>query len=405
MRFLRILGLGRVNPRLVRDIARVIARRDGFPRGRNRLVGHLHPVGAHVGDQPVLVERLGEPHRVARGKAQFARGLLLQRRGGERRRRVAGQRLGLDRLDGEAAVLDDLSGRGRAAFVADRQALDFVAIERDQPRREWRAIGLEARHHRPIFLRPEQLDLALAVDDQAQRDRLHPPRRLGAGELAPQDRREREPDQIIERAAGAVGVDQILVECTRLRHRLEHRALCDRVEGNPLNMRRQRLFLAQHFLDVPADCLTLAVGIGGEDQRVGLSGLVGDRLQLLGLVGVGFPVHREAVVGIDRPVPRRKVADMAIAGEHAVPRPEIFFDGLGLGGRFNDDEFQALDSSHTYTRDCRVVAGAVKRLDETRSCRASVERSRDAVSRQPLDSRHLDKLDGCSGRTAGANAN
>jgi D-lyxose ketol-isomerase len=61
----------------------------------------------------------------------------------------------------------------------------------------------------------EQLDLALAVDDQAQRHRLHAARRLGAGQLAPQHRRQGEADQIIERAAGAVGVDQILVELAR----------------------------------------------------------------------------------------------------------------------------------------------------------------------------------------------
>ena len=171
----------------------------------------------------------------------------------------------------------------------------------------------------------EELDLALAVDDQAQRDRLDPAGRLGARQLAPQDRRQGEADQIIERAARPVGVDQILIEPARMRHRLGHRRLGDGVEGDALDLGRQRLALPQHFLDVPADRLALTIGVGREDQRVGLLRRVGDRLQLLGLVGIGFPLHREARVRIDRAVLGRQVADMAIAGQHACgPGPDIF---------------------------------------------------------------------------------
>ena len=110
-----------------------------------------------------------------------------------------------------------------SALRADRQPVDLLAVELDQPRGEGLAVGFERRRDLPIFLRPEQLDLALAVDDQAQRHRLHPARRLGAGKLAPQDRRQREADQIIERAARAIGVDQILIELARVLHRLGHR--------------------------------------------------------------------------------------------------------------------------------------------------------------------------------------
>ena len=212
-----------------------------------------------------------------------------KRRGGEGRRRVARRGLGLDRLDGEAAVLDVGLRLQRIALVADRQAVDLVAVPLDQPRGERRAVLLERRGDRPIFLRGERLDLALAVDDQAQRDRLDAARRLGAGQLAPQHRAEREPDQIIERAARAVGVDQILVELARMLHRLGHRRLGDRVEGDALDLLGQRLPPAQHFLDVPRNRLALAVGVGRQDQAVGGLGEVGDRLELLGLVGDNFP--------------------------------------------------------------------------------------------------------------------
>ena len=60
------------------------------------IAGHLHPVGPHVGDEAdgvaadrhALVELLGDPHRAGRAEAEFARRLLLQGRGRERRRRM-----------------------------------------------------------------------------------------------------------------------------------------------------------------------------------------------------------------------------------------------------------------------------------------------------------------------------
>src|SRR3546814_3533421 len=73
---------------------------------------------------------------------------------------------------------------------------------------------------------------------------------------------------------------------------------------------------------MPADRLALAVGISREDQAVGLPGLVGDRLELLRLVAIGLPFHGEALVGIDRPVLGRQVADMAVRGEDPIRSEE-----------------------------------------------------------------------------------
>jgi len=46
---------------------------------------------------------------------------------------------------------------------------------------------------------------------------------------------------------------------------------------------------------------------------------------------------------------------MAIARQHAVAGAEIFFDGFRLGGRFDDDEFQAGQFLYVRTRDFRMV--------------------------------------------------
>src|SRR3546814_11345934 len=52
--------------------------------------------------------------------------------------------------------------------------------------------------------------------------------------LAPQHRRQVESDQIIQRAAGAIGVDQILVQIARGLHRGRDGGLGDGGEGDPL---------------------------------------------------------------------------------------------------------------------------------------------------------------------------
>jgi hypothetical protein len=64
----------------------------------------------------------------------------------------------------------------------------------------------------------------------------------------------------------------------------------------------------------------------------------GDVGEALGRLGVDVPVHGEIVVGIDRAVLARQVADMAEGGQNLVALAQIFVDRLGLGGRFDDDD-------------------------------------------------------------------
>ena len=63
----------------------VSSTRPGGGDGRLRKGG---AVGAHVGDVAVLIEPLGSAHRLRRGEAELASGLLLQCRRHERRRRA-----------------------------------------------------------------------------------------------------------------------------------------------------------------------------------------------------------------------------------------------------------------------------------------------------------------------------
>ena len=161
------------------------------------LLGDLHAVGPHVGDEAHLfaahrdafVELLGHLHGAPRGEAQLARGLLLQGGGGEGGRRIALDPLGLDRGDAVAAGVDECGRLLGRSLVAERVLAELLAVE-----------GSEAGHHalapgrveidldRPVLARLERLDLKFARADQAERDRLHAAGRARAGKLAPEHR-------------------------------------------------------------------------------------------------------------------------------------------------------------------------------------------------------------------------
>ena len=224
---------------------------------------------------------------------------------------------------------------------ADVEALDLLAVGADQARFETVAARRrELGDDRPVFLGDEFLDLEFAVADQPQRDRLHAAGRAGARQLAPQHRREREADQIVERAAGEIGIDQRAVDRARMLHRLGHRLLGDGVEHDALDrLVLQRLLFLQHFQHVPGDRLALAVRVGGQDQGVGALEGAGDVVEPLLRLGVDLPEHLEIIVRIDRAVLGRQVADMAKRGQNLVAGAQVFVDRLRLGRRLNNDNF------------------------------------------------------------------
>src|SRR3546814_1414034 len=97
------------------------------------------------------------------------------------------------------------------------------------------------RSYRPIFLGLEGFDFAFALDDKAERHRLHPTSRFCSGKFAPKNRRQGEANQIIERTASAIGLDQILIKIERILHGLRDGFFCDRLKGHALNLWRQSL--------------------------------------------------------------------------------------------------------------------------------------------------------------------
>ncbi len=84
VRLLGILDLVAVGTRRGGNRGCSVQRRRLLPRGPDRSVRERRRVRAHVGDEPALVQGLGQTHRPLGGVTQLASSLLLQGRGHER---------------------------------------------------------------------------------------------------------------------------------------------------------------------------------------------------------------------------------------------------------------------------------------------------------------------------------
>ncbi len=196
---------------------------------------------------------------------------------------------------------------------------------------------------RPVFASDELLDLELAVADDPERDRLDAPGRARAGQLSPQDRGEGEADQVVERAAGPVGVDQRIVDLARMAHRLLDRVLGDGVEHHAVDsLVLQKLLVLENLVHVPGDRLALAIRVGRQDDPVRVLDRAADLAQPFGRLRANLPAHGEIVVRIDRAVLLDEVAHMAERGVNAVVLAQILVDGLRLGGQLDDHDFHSL---------------------------------------------------------------
>ena len=279
VRFLRVLRLVVIFARRSRDVFLAVVVAEHGANVGNCLRRHVDAVGTHIGDQAggfavdlhAFVEPLRESHGDRRGEAELAACFLLHGRGGEGRRRIATGRFRLDRGHLEDSVLKIAGERFRLGAGTNVEALDLLPVGADQARFE----DLVARcrqlgDDRPVFLGDEFLDLELAVADKTKCDRLHATGRARARQLAPEHRRERKADEVIEGAAGEIGIDQCAVDLARMLHRLGHRLLGDGVEHHALDLLvLERLLLLQHLEHVPRDRFAFAIRVGGEDQLVG----------------------------------------------------------------------------------------------------------------------------------------
>ena len=357
MRLLRVLAVAAVDAGVQGHGLLAVERHRLLARRRDRLSAQCDRVGAHIGDEALLVQALGDAHRVLGAHRELATGLLLQSRGREGRLRAAGSRLGLERGDGCLAdALDRCGESAGLGFVEDDDdLLQLTAVVEVGAARQRRAVdagqaggeGLGRldgeRFDVPIAGGDERHALTLAVDDHAGRGGLHATGAersafTAAADLAPQHGRDVPAVEAVEHAAGLLGIDEREVEFAGVVDRGADRVLGDLVEHHAVdgNLR------LEHLEQVPGDRLALAVLICGQQDFVG--GLersleFGDRLRLAvvdDVIGVEVVVDVDRVLAVRRLLVgrdvllTREIANVPDRAQHLVIVAEVALDRLHL---------------------------------------------------------------------------
>src|SRR5207237_1081922 len=203
------------------------------------------------------------------------------------------------------------------------------------------AVLLAVEVDRPVFLALELLDLQLALDDEAQCRALHPSRRQSPADLLPQQRRKVEADEVVERAARLLRVDELHRDGARMFHRILDGTLGDLVENHALELLvLQHLARLEDLRKMPGDGLALTVRVRGEQYRVRMLDGLGDGIHMPLVALYELVLHAEVVVGIDGAGLRHQIADVPVRGEDLEILAEILLERLRLRRRFDDEQMR-----------------------------------------------------------------
>jgi len=390
--FLRVLHLGRVDPRRGRHVIVAVQRAGLLAGGRDGLLRQRDRIGTHISDVARFVELLGDPHGAVGREAELASGLLLQGRGAERRGGTAGERLGLHRVHREAGLLQRLGevagallvhhegiGDELAVGIEVGAASDLPVVQAGEPGIELArcrgGAGIQGGEQIPVGRRGECHPLAFAVDDQPGRDRLHASGRQLRHDLLPQHRGDLVAVEPVQDASGLLGVHQVDIELAGVGDGRSDGFGGDLVEDHPLDRHLGLQFREQ----MPGDGLPFAVLISCQIELVDvleqLFEFTDDRL----LVGADNVQRREIVLDVDaEPGPGQtlvlrghlggvggQVADVAAAGLHDVARSQEACEHGRLGGRL-DDHQSAGCIGHVAVLQGQLLSGCDSREATTR---------------------------------------
>ena len=195
-------------------------------------------------------------------------------------------------------------------------------------------IGLDG----PVLALDEALDLVLAFDDHPQRRTLDPSCRQPPVDLLPQQGRQVEAHEVVERPACLLGVDE------RVRDLREGWATASAIARLVISWKTtrctgfesERIRIAEQLDDVPRDRLALTVGVGREVERFRLLHRPAQGLDVLLVALDGLVVHQEALLRLHRTVLRNEIAHVPVRGEDFVLGPQVLLDRPRLGGGFDD---------------------------------------------------------------------
>ena len=257
------------------------------------------------------------------------------------------------------------------SFVRDAELLDLLSLEPHQLRRELDSAALQISLDGPILALLEPLDLVFALDDHPQGRALHPPRRQPPANLLPQQGRQVEADEVIERPARLLGIDERGRDLAGTGNGLVDRALGDLVEDDPVHrLRVEHVRIAEKLGDVPRDRLAFPVGISRQIERFRLLHRAAQGVDVLRVARDGLVVHQEAVLRLDRTVFGNQIPHMPVRGKDFEVGSQVLLDRSGLGGRFNNQEVSGhrLGCSLSVCR-TQIGCAAARQRYSKRECR------------------------------------
>ena len=193
------------------------------------------------------------------------------------------------------------TGLDQLAAVVERVASgNSLSVDVGQCRRE--TARVQQRFDVGVGGTDETHALPLAVDHQAQRDRLHPARGQPGHDLLPQHRRYLVAVEPVKNAAGLLGVNEVLVQVASVLQCPTDRLRRDLVEHHATH----RDLGLEHLHQVPGDGLALAVLVSGQQEFVSVGQFVLEFLDPGALVRVHH-IDRCEVVGDVHPEPRPRL--------------------------------------------------------------------------------------------------
>ncbi len=369
VRFLRVADLGLILALVVILGAVQLLHRGG--RFAQRLLAQRGRVGSVIRDHAfeiaaakvhALEQPLRDLHRPLGREPELAVRFLLQRRGRKRRRGTLRERFLFDARDRpRQAAHQGLAQRLRVLLAEQPHRVRFelalavevlagrdaLAADLGERRAELHRAAAQLRFEIPVARGREREAFFLALDDDSHRHALHAARAESGLDFLPQHRRQRVAVEAIENAPALLGAHEVLVDVVRVGERRLHRFFRDLVKDDAADL---DLGLEQ-LLEVPADRLAFAIGVGRENQfrRIFHRGL--ERRDVLLLVGGDDVIGREVAVGVDaHPAPRLafdlgrdfggglgQIADVTVARLDPVLATEEAGQGSGLGGRLDYD--------------------------------------------------------------------
>src|SRR5207248_5466055 len=272
---LRLINVGRLRQKLLAKV-----RGDKFAALIERILSDTRGIRTHVGDKAyrsfvaelyALIQALGNHHGAFHAETQLARGVLLELARGERRSCAAAPFLFLDRTHTPLRLAQSSCNLFRFFPIRNFGLLPLnsreTRIECGRLRRR------EVRINRPIFFLFERLDLAFALNDQTQGDRLYAASRESTANFVPQQWRYLVSDDAVEHAARLLRVHKIPVDLAGVLECRLHSFGSDLVEGHAMNGNSSTAFLhglgfAEFLIQMRGNRLTFAIWIRREVNRI-----------------------------------------------------------------------------------------------------------------------------------------